>query len=267
MHSPAATGPRAWLTRLTEPHILFPALTILVLGVIWSATLNLIKVERANAATASAAAALELVNTYEAQVVRALREIDQTLKIVKYVYEIKGASATLSDLKARTLLPPDLLFVVSVVNTDGAVVASTRPAAAPSVAEPGFLQALHSDTLWIDQPRKNGASGEWTLQFGRGLNAADGSLAGAVLVAVDASYFVSGYDPSILGKKGVLALLGTDGVFRARRTGDRLTAGVTTDYARAVPGAEQGDPTAKGGPPVDLWRSHDRWGVGPYAAV
>ena|ERR1700735_2324903 len=96
MQSPAATGLRAWLSRISEPHILFPALTIVILGVIWSATLKLIRVERANAATASAAATLELVETYEAQVVRALREIDQTLKFVKYVCESKGASAALS---------------------------------------------------------------------------------------------------------------------------------------------------------------------------
>jgi diguanylate cyclase (GGDEF)-like protein len=243
MQNPAPTGLRAWLSRLTEPHILFPALTILVLAVIWSATLNLIRVERANAARTSAASTLELLDTYEAQIVRALREIDQTLKIVKYVYETKGASATLSDLKGRGLLPADLLFVVSVVNPDGVVVTSTRPDEAPSPTSPLFHQSLAKDTLWIDQPRKIASSGEWSLQFGRALHAADGSLAGAVLIAVDASYFVSGYDPSILGKKGVLALLGTDGVFRARRTGDNITAGVATDYARAVPGGDQGDPT------------------------
>src|ERR1700728_1586682 len=224
MRSAPATGLRGWLDRLSEPHILFPGITLLVLAVIWSATLNIIKVERTNAAAASAAAALELVNTYEAQVVRALREIDQTLKLVKYVYEAKGASATLADLKAGGLLPADLLFVVSVVTPDGAVVASTWPAHPAAVADPGFRQRLDSDSLWIDQPRKSANSGEWALQFGRTLHAADGSLAGAVLVGIDASYFVSGYDPSILGRKGVLGLLGTDGVFRARRTGDRLTA-------------------------------------------
>src|ERR1700691_5872848 len=101
LQRPAATGIRAWLSRLTEPEILFPALTILVLGVIWGGTLNLMRVARANAAKTSAATTLELVDTYEAQIVRALREIDQTLKLVKYVYETRGASATLSDLKAR----------------------------------------------------------------------------------------------------------------------------------------------------------------------
>jgi diguanylate cyclase (GGDEF)-like protein len=244
MQGAAAKGLRGWVSRLTEPEILFPALTILVLGVIWGGTLNLMRVARANAAKTSAATTLELVDTYEAQIVRALREIDQTLKLVKYVYETRGASATLLDLKARGLLPPELLFVVSVVNTEGVVVATTRTTEAPFVAGATFQQSLPKETLWIDQPRKIAASGVWSLQFGRALHAADGSLAGAVLIAVDASYFVSGYDPAIIGNKGVLALLGTDGVFRARRTGDSVTAGgVAIDYATAVPGGDQGDPT------------------------
>jgi diguanylate cyclase (GGDEF)-like protein len=243
MQNPAPTGLRAWLSRLTEPDVLYPAITILVIGVIWGGTFNLIRVERVATARTSAAATLELLGTYEAQIVRALREIDQSLKIVKYVCETKGVSASLSDLKDRGLLPPDLLFVVSVVNADGVIVASTRRTEAPSPAGPSFQQSLLKDTLWIDQPRKDATSGEWSLQFGRALRAIDGSPAGAVLITVDASYFVSGYDPSILGNKGVLALLGTDGVFRARRSGDRVTAGVAIDYASAVPGGDQDDPT------------------------
>jgi diguanylate cyclase (GGDEF)-like protein len=239
-----STAFRARLTRLTEPHILFPALTVLVLAVIWIATFNLIKIERTNAETAAAAAALELVNTYDAQVVRALREIDQTLKLVKYVSESKGAAAALSDLKVRTLLPPDVLFVVRVVNGDGAIVASTRPSEVRTAADPGSLSALRgSDSLWVDKPRKNVGSEGWTLQFARRLNAPDGSFAGTALIEVDASYFVSGYDAAQLGKQGTLGLLGTDGIFRARRTGEDLSAGDAVDYARTVPDADQGDPT------------------------
>jgi diguanylate cyclase (GGDEF)-like protein len=243
MQIPATGWLRAGLNRLADPQVLFPLLSIMVLAVIWSATLNLIRIERANAETAITGTTLELLNTYEAQVVRALREIDQTLKFVKYVYELKGAGASLNDLKARTLLPPDLLFVVSVVNADGEVVASTRPAESAFVAEPGLMQALHSTALWIDLPRKARVSGEWVLQFGRRLDAADGTFAGAALVTVDASYFVSGYDPAELGKHGMLGLLGTDGVFRARRTGDVVSAGAAVDYAIAVPGADLGDAT------------------------
>jgi diguanylate cyclase (GGDEF)-like protein len=243
MRGHATTGLRARLSQLTEPHILFPVLTIFVLGVIWSATFNLIKVERTNSVTAAAAATLELVNTYDAQVVRALREIDQTLKLVKYVSESKGAAAALSDLKVRTLLPPDVLFVVRVVNSDGAVVASTRPAEVRTASDLGTLSALRdSDSLWIDKPRTILGSQDWTLQFGRRLNTADGSFAGAALLEVDASYFVSGYEATQLGKQATLGLLGTDGIFRARRTGDVLSAGDVVNYAATVPGADQGDP-------------------------
>lgn len=240
---PAARGIRVWVSWLIEPHILFPALTVLVLGVIWGVTLNLIKVERADAESAATAAALELVNTYEAQVVRALREIDQTLKVVKYAYETTGAGAALPDLNARTLLPPQLLFVVSIVDTHGVVLATTRATEVPALTGSGLQQVLHSDTLWIDQPRRAGPTGEWTLQFARALSAADGSVAGAVVVAVDAAYFVSGYDPSVLGHQGLLGILGIDGMFRVRRTGDRVAAGEVVDYASAVPGADRHDPT------------------------
>jgi diguanylate cyclase (GGDEF)-like protein len=238
-----ATGVRGWFAWVSEPYVLFPALTVVVLAVIWSATFNLIRVERRDAATTSNAAALQLANTYEAQVVRALREIDQTLKVVKYAYQFKGAAAALADLKARALLPPELLFIVSIVRPDGTVLVSTHVGVAPTVATPEFVRSLHQDAIWIDQPRQERASGEWTLQFGRPLNADDGALVGAVVVTVDASYFVSGYDPSVLGADDVLALLGTDGMFRVRRTGDRVTEGTAISYALAVPGAQQADPT------------------------
>jgi diguanylate cyclase (GGDEF)-like protein len=244
MRSHTTTGLRAWQTRLTEPHILFPALTILVLGVIWSATFNLITIERTNAETAATAAALELVNTYDAQVVRALREIDQTLKLIKYASESKGAAPALSDLKVRTLLPPDVLFVVRIVNGDGAVVASTRPAEVRTVSDLGTLSVLRgSDSLWIDKPRKSLGSEDWTLQFARRLDAPDGSFGGAAVLEVDASYFVSGYEAAQLGKQGTLGLLGTDGIFRARRTGNNFKAGDTVNYSSTVPGADQEDPT------------------------
>jgi diguanylate cyclase (GGDEF)-like protein len=238
-----SSGLRGWLTRMSEPQILFPVLTLLVLGVIWSATFNLINVERVSAETAATAAALDLVNTYEAQVVRALREIDQTLKLVKYVYETRGAAAALSDLRGRTLLPPEMLFVVRVANSSGAILATTRPAEAPPV-DRGALSALGGNhSLWVDKPRKKPGSDDWTLQFARRLDATDGSFGGAVLLEVNASYFVSGYDAAQLGKQGMLGLLGTDGIFRARRTGDKLSAGDIVNYDATVPGADQADPT------------------------
>jgi diguanylate cyclase (GGDEF)-like protein len=242
LQTPAATGLRAWAPWLADAHIFFPAITLLFLGLIWGITLNLIHIERAEAAKVSSAAVLQLVNTYEAQVVRALREIDQTLKLVNYLSEMKGAPAALAELRARGLLPSELLFAISVVSTDGHVLASTRPAVAQTDAPPEIHAEPIGDDLWVDLPRRGATDGEWTLEFGRTLTRADGKVAGSVILAVDAAYFVSGYDPSLLGKNGVLAILGTDGVFRVRRTGETVTAGGRADYASAIPSPDRGDP-------------------------
>ncbi len=243
LQTPAATGLRALAPWLADAHVFFPAITLLFLGLIWGITLNLIHIERADATKVSSAAVLQLVNTYEAQVVRALREIDQTLKLVNYLSEMKGAPAALAELRSRGLLPSDLLFAISVVSTDGHVLASTRPAVAHTDAPPEVHAEPIGDDMWVDLPRSGATDGEWTLEFGRALTRADGKVAGSVILAVDAAYFVSGYDPSLLGKNGVLAILGTDGVFRVRRTGETVTAGGRANYANAIPSPDQGDPT------------------------
>jgi len=237
---------RRWLGHATESHILFPTIAILVLALIWGTTLNLIKVEHAAAEHSVAMTSRELAGTYEAQVVRAMREIDQTLKIVKYAYESAGKQANLHDLKTKALLPPDLLFVVSIANDKGDVVASTRSSEIKNVADQEYFKTQRRvDALWISHPWKGPASAEWKLQFSRRLNALDGKFAGVVMVAVDAAYFVSGYESAKLGEHGVLGILGTDGVFRARRSGETLSAGEVVDYAAVVPSTDEAQSEAK----------------------
>lgn len=231
---------RHWFVQATEPYILYPAFVLLILGVIWATTLHLISVERANAEQAGAFMSQELAATYEAQVVRTLREIDRTLKFVKYAYELKGQQAVLQDLKIRDLLPPDMVFVVSIADRKGDVVASTRSSGMTNVAGEKYFDILRQNNiLWVSRPYTDTGIGESRLRFIRRLNAADGSFAGVVMVSVAAAYFVSGYEQSKLGERGVLGILGTDGVFRARRTGDAVSAGDEVDYASVAAGAEK----------------------------
>jgi diguanylate cyclase (GGDEF)-like protein len=231
---------KLWLINATESHILFPAIAALVLSLIWGMTLNLIRVERTAAEHAAAVSSRELAETYEAQVVRALREIDQTMRLVKYAYESAGKRTTLSDLKAKSLLPSDLVFVVSIADNKGDIVASTRPLEKRNVADQEYFKSQRVvDALSVSRPWKNQVSSEWQLQFSRRLNAPDGSFAGIVMVAVDAAYFVSGYEFDKLGEHGALGILGTDGVFRARRSGDSITTGDMVDYAAVVPATDE----------------------------
>ncbi|WP_431480902.1 ATP-binding protein [Pseudomonas thivervalensis] len=237
------TGPlRHLLDQAKEAYILFPLLAVLLLLAIWSATLYLIKVEHLRAQQSAATASLEMGATYEAQMLRAIHEIDHTLKLVKYTFETEGEPNPLRRLQERALLPPALVFDVNVVKPDGRLVASTRANDRENIADPDEQQTLrHGDSLSISPPWRSPATGEWRLRFSRRLDAADGTLSGIARVEVDAAYFVSSYDASKLGDQGALGLLGTDGIFRVRRTGETVLAGDTVDYRQVVPDAENAE--------------------------
>src|SRR6185503_412813 len=94
------------LGRATEPVFLFPFIALVLLAVIWAAAFGLIRLKYAAAERAASVSARELLDTYEAQVVRALREIDQTLNLVRYGHDPDQPRARLSDLGEAGLLPP-----------------------------------------------------------------------------------------------------------------------------------------------------------------
>jgi diguanylate cyclase (GGDEF)-like protein len=246
---------RRGIARVSEPQILFPLIAALLLTAIWGTTFGVIRVKTSAAENAAAVSSRELLSTYEAQVVRALREIDLTLNLVKYSRERSADRHTLADLKNKGLLPPDLLFVVSITDRAGAIVESTRPIEKQQVPDQETLRkSRNSDDLIIGRlPR--GPTGEGKLDFSRPLKTPDGMFDGFVMVAVDANYFVSGYDTERLGERGVLGLLGADGVFRVRRTGDAVFSGDTADYSSAVAGADDAAATIS----KSRWDGARRW--------
>lgn len=226
---------RRGASRLAEPYFLFPVIAVILLAVVWGSAFSVIKVEHTTANRAAGTSTLELAETYEAQVVRVLREIDHSLKFVKFAYESKAGRVSLADLKAQGLLPPDLVFAVSIANARGDITASTRVPEMTSVADQDFFANLRQkEEVAVSRPLPTRTAGEWRIYFSRRLAGPDGAFAGAVIVSVSATYFVSGYDPAKLGNAGVLAILGRDGIFRARRTGDSLYFGGVTSYAVAV---------------------------------
>ncbi|MEO8459847.1 MAG: hypothetical protein ABI451_04905 [Dokdonella sp.] len=157
---------------------MFPAIAILGLIAIWTITLSLIKSDRAAAVHAAVESSRDLGETYESQVLRAVREIDQTLKFVKYAYEQKNLQLELQELKEQGLLPPDLLFVVSIADSKGNIVSSTRPLLRGNVVDQDYFQSQRqTDVFAVGRPQPGNEPMEWNLQFSRRLAAVDGRFA------------------------------------------------------------------------------------------
>ena len=224
--------PGNWRARLTDPPFLFSLIAVAVLALIWITTVNLANRETAATTLAGKNLAGDVADTYEAQVVRALREIDHTLKLVGYSLSTDTPGRVLADLRDKELLPPELLFTVNVLDANGIMRATTHPANAAGHPDAAFLDLVaDSRGMAVGLPRYADVSGEWRLHFGRPHRDGNGDVAGIVTLSVHAGYFVSGYEFGVLGEESVLGIVGVDGVFRVRRTGNVVSAGDRIDYA------------------------------------
>ncbi|MCC5882865.1 MAG: EAL domain-containing protein [Halomonas sp.] len=222
--APAPSRQR-WLHRLVEPSALFSGLALLSLVAIWLVTWSLVDREHSAADRRAAALTADMAETYEAQVVRALREIDTTLRLVRYSLDARPPQEVLDELHQQGMLPPTLLFEVRISDAEGRTVASTHP----QPAHQPNVTMVQAEGMGIEL-LGSGEGAEQPLAFSRRLSEESANPQGAVSVLVDGAYFVSGYDMDTLGVLGVLALAEEEGTFLVRRTGNDLFSGEKIDY-------------------------------------
>jgi diguanylate cyclase (GGDEF)-like protein len=226
--SPGRRRRPRWLARALETHIALPLFALLPLVAIWAATFHFIETERLAAVAAAHDSAREQLDTYEAQVARNLNAIDQTLKVVKYAVELNGPRGALPALRAQGLLPPGLVFEVSIADRDGRIVDSNPPMPAQDVSRAPYFTIHANDdasAVFVSQTAGDPVRREPHLHFTRRIDDAEGSFAGVAIVEVDPAYFTSSYERSRAGELGLLALVGSDGVARAVRIGDDVSWG------------------------------------------
>lgn len=234
---------RPALRRLLEAYMLFPLFAVMLLVVAWTAVIHLITVEGAIGQRAAAESSRELADTYEAQMVRNLVAIDQTLKTVKYFYELKG-DVGLTELQDQGLLPSAMLFYVAIAGSDGRLSVANRPQVPASVADQPYFKAQRdrvrdATTPFVSQVTRNTINGKPAVFFSRRLTNAAGGFAGIVMLSVDPEYFTSNYDYSRMGNEGLLALLGTDGVVRVEKVGHQSAWGAAFSTVALFAGAEK----------------------------
>jgi diguanylate cyclase (GGDEF)-like protein len=268
MTSPSKRRRPRWLGRALETYFALPLFAVLPLLAIWVATFHFIETERRAAVDAAHDAVREQLDTYEAQVARNLNAIDQTLKVIKYSVELNGTHAALPTLRAEELLPPGLVFQVSVADHDGTIVDS-NPAMPPlDVSRTPYFTVHANGTghgVFVSQTVGDTARSEPHLHFTRRIEDGYGRFAGVAIVEVDPAYFTSSYERSRAGELGLLALVGSDGVARALRIGDKVSWGQPIALDGVKEEAHTPHPTAPDG--VERYAGARRLSGFPLTAV
>jgi signal transduction histidine kinase len=165
---------------------------------------------------------------FEEHTIRTVRAVDQTTMFVKHEFERLGRRFDLASYTRDGVFLDKFYNLISVVGRDGWIVMADRSVPNSNLSDrEHVLVHVPSDSgaLYISKPVLGRSSGKWSIQFTRRINEADGTYGGVVVTSLDPNYFSDFYRSVDLGEQGLVALVGTDGIARARRTGKSSEAG------------------------------------------
>ncbi|BAO85833.1 MULTISPECIES: EAL domain-containing protein [Caballeronia] len=235
-------------TRRRRALLAIPVLGSFVLVLLWAVIFARLSVEREATTHESMASAAILSSALEQHTIKAIHQVDQITRFVKYEYEKSPDNFDLVATVEKGVVQSDTLVQVSLIDEYGTLIGNTsdpHPKPIDLSDREHFKVHAHSndDLLYISRPVRGRVSGQWTLQITRRLNHADGSFAGVVVVSENPTYFTNDfYNVASIGHEGVIAVVSDSGSVLARSTAGGLSDNAAT---HAV---------AKGGGPAE--RAH-----------
>lgn len=156
-----------------------------------------------------------LARAFEEHIRRTVKEVDQSLLVLKRAYENDPKNFKLWEWPGKDLLLQDLSVQIAMADKDGVLVGTTEGPAAVTASvknEDYFLYHVNhrDDALFFGKPVRGGGAGHWTIPLSRRLNAPDGSFAGVLIVSLDPYYLARFYGTVDLGAGGTVMLVGRD---------------------------------------------------------
>jgi diguanylate cyclase (GGDEF)-like protein len=242
----------AELPRGRRALFVIPALGAAALALLWLVIFARLSVEREATMRESTASAAILSSALEQHTIKAIHQVDQITRFVKYEYEKSPGNFNLAGTVDTGVVQSDSLVQVSLIDERGILISSTvEPNPKPldlSDREHFRVHALsNDDTLYISKPVLGRVSRQWTLQITRRLNHPDGSFAGVVVVSEDPSYFTSDFNNvASIGREGVIAVVADNGTVLARSAGVGSAPGDSRPGSIAQGASEAGVFTASG---------------------
>lgn len=225
---------RQLLRRIGETHVLILLLGLLVLAAVWVSTLGAIAKEEREASDRALQITERLIDTYEAQTLRVLNEVNQNIRWICYARRFAGKNGDLEHLLVQNLLLSNMVFTTRIVDSQGRVIASSRATSFPMAVSRELLNHhAHEEGVFVSQPYRLHEGDEPVMDISRSVG--DGPASEIVVITMPVSYLVSDYDAARFGASGVLAVVGRDGVFRAKRTGSHVVSGERALYQKLLP--------------------------------
>jgi signal transduction histidine kinase/ActR/RegA family two-component response regulator len=205
------------------------ASALILTALIWGGIFYKIEQERLIELAAVDRETLNLARVFEEHTIRTLQGVDQSVLFLKYQYERLGDKIAITDYVKEGMIQTSLFNQMGIIDEHGIYTHSSLGTGIGLNLSDREHFKVHipadSGRLFVSKPVLGRATGKWSLQLTRRLNKKDGSFGGAVVVSLNPEYLTSFYRQVDIGTAGIVALIGADGIIRARRQGDEVSFG------------------------------------------
>ena len=210
------------------PHrafILLPALTVLILAVLWVTILMRLRVEKTAVLHDARVAAGTVASALDTHTLKTIHDVDTIALLVKYGFESSPDTFDLKKYQAYGLITADTALQVTLAGADGHVITSTIPFSGAIDLSDRKHFRVHRERadvgLFLSEPVIGRISRQWSIQATRRINRPDGSFGGVVIVSENPAWLTDGfYTSAALGEHGMIAVLSGRGSMLSRRAGD-----------------------------------------------
>ncbi|PSJ43176.1 ATP-binding protein [Allosphingosinicella deserti] len=208
--------------------VLVCASSIILILLLWAATLSQLAFERSSAIEAALRENRNRAIAYEQYVTRTLEAADfAALHIIAHAPPIEaGAAAAAPRLLSDPVAQDRLFSAVMIVDAEGRVRYSTVPGAVPlGITSSATFKAVRlggTQRMSIYAPRLSETSRRPVIAFARPLPLRGGRFAGAVIVEMPVERLVDFTRGAAIRPEDLISAIRLDGITLARRQGNRL---------------------------------------------
>ena len=159
---------------------------------------------------------------------QSLQKFDQLLLMLRSDLALHGVPRDLTSRLAALHADRRVIGVVSLIDAEGNLMASTAAGMTFNFADRDYFRAHASDStdrLLISPPVQGRLTNKMVMPLTRRLSRPNGAFAGEVFMALDPIALSRDYPHIVMGPRASLALIGLDGITRVRRNSGKISYG------------------------------------------